>query len=214
MTTPFWAFISTKVSAFISWTKRNTKQITDDWCHLTCDIFLNKLAHINAILCHSWKNFDRFQCNIFWCESYWCLIFSGLIYSDMMFSGVIDSVAMAEDGAELRTVYPQTEAYDSGSLCVSNIHTLKYWQYGNSSGNPVIFMWAKPISITVLHVFVQVNFRIYNIISRGAVDWESLLCILVLSCVLTFCFRMKFNVWRVLVIWGLGVGGAVVGRAE
>ncbi len=32
------------------------------------------------------------------------------------------------------------------------------------------------------------------IINRGAVDWESLLCILVLSYVLTFCFRMKFNV--------------------
>ena len=58
----------------------------------------------------------------------------------MMFSGVIDSVAMAEDGAELLTAYPQIEAYDSGSLRVSDIHTLKYWQYGNSSGNPVIFM--------------------------------------------------------------------------
>ena len=32
------------------------------------------------------------------------------------------------------------------------------------------------------------------IINRGAVDLESLLCILVLSYVLTFCFRMKFNV--------------------
>ena len=58
----------------------------------------------------------------------------------MMFSGVIDSAAMAEDGAELLTAYPQIEAYDSGSLRVSDIHTLKYWQYGNSSGNPVIFM--------------------------------------------------------------------------
>ena len=62
------------------------------------------------------------------------------VYSSKV--GVIISVAMAEheDKAELRTVYPQGEAYDCGTLQVSDIHTLKYWQYGNSCGNPVIYV--------------------------------------------------------------------------
>ena len=47
---------------------------------------------------------------------------------------------MAGDNVERHTMYPASEAYDSGSLQVSDLHTLKYWQYGNSSGIPAIFV--------------------------------------------------------------------------
>jgi proline iminopeptidase len=47
---------------------------------------------------------------------------------------------MGEEKAELVTLFPEIEPYDSGKLEVSDLHTLSYWQYGNSNGSPVVFV--------------------------------------------------------------------------
>ncbi|XP_076439547.1 putative proline iminopeptidase [Babylonia areolata] len=51
---------------------------------------------------------------------------------------------MAKETPDLRTKYPATKPYDEGWLKVSDIHTLKYWQYGSSTGNPVVFIHGGP----------------------------------------------------------------------
>ena len=38
-----------------------------------------------------------------------------------------------------RTFYPEIEAWDTGMLPVSKIHTVYYEQSGNKNGKPVIF---------------------------------------------------------------------------
>ncbi|KAL8561486.1 hypothetical protein ACOMHN_011168 [Nucella lapillus] len=54
----------------------------------------------------------------------------------------------SEQTAELRTPYPESVHYDEGWLEVSDSHKLKYWLYGNSSGNPVVFVHGGPGSGT------------------------------------------------------------------
>ena len=43
-----------------------------------------------------------------------------------------------------RTLYPQSEAFDSGHLQVSPLHTLYYEQSGNPQGKPVVFLHGGP----------------------------------------------------------------------
>ncbi|TAL83508.1 MAG: prolyl aminopeptidase [Rhodanobacter sp.] len=43
-----------------------------------------------------------------------------------------------------RTLYPEIEAYDSGFLQVSPLHTLYYEQSGNPDGKPVVFLHGGP----------------------------------------------------------------------
>jgi proline iminopeptidase len=45
---------------------------------------------------------------------------------------------------QLRTLYPDIEPYDSGTLKVSPLHTLYYEQCGNSQGKPVVFLHGGP----------------------------------------------------------------------
>lgn len=71
---------------------------------------------------------------------------------------------MAEEKAELRTLYPESEPYSEGWLEVSSIHTLKYWQYGNSSGNPVVFVHGGPGSGTSPHDSRYFDPAVYRII--------------------------------------------------
>jgi hypothetical protein len=46
--------------------------------------------------------------------------------------------------SELRTLYPETEPFDTGRLQVSSIHELYYEQCGNAEGKPVIFLHGGP----------------------------------------------------------------------
>ncbi|KAK7109436.1 probable proline iminopeptidase [Littorina saxatilis] len=78
---------------------------------------------------------------------------------------------MAEEKAELRAQYPEKEAYDSGTLKVSDIHTLKYWQYGISSGNPVVFVHGGPgggTSVRDSRYFDPAAYRIILFDQRGS----------------------------------------------
>jgi proline iminopeptidase len=43
-----------------------------------------------------------------------------------------------------RTLYPEIERYDSGTLRVSDLHTLYYEQCGNPQGKPVVFVHGGP----------------------------------------------------------------------
>ncbi len=50
----------------------------------------------------------------------------------------------AED-EELRSdFYPEIHAYQSGSLQVSEIHTIAYFVYGNPNGKPVVYLHGGP----------------------------------------------------------------------
>ncbi|MGH9872483.1 MAG: prolyl aminopeptidase [Pyrinomonadaceae bacterium] len=44
----------------------------------------------------------------------------------------------------MRTLYPETEPYDSGHLSVSGVHELYYEQCGNPKGKPVVFLHGGP----------------------------------------------------------------------
>ena len=44
----------------------------------------------------------------------------------------------------MRSLYPEVEAFDSGMLAVSPLHTLYYEQSGNPSGKPVVFLHGGP----------------------------------------------------------------------
>ena len=44
----------------------------------------------------------------------------------------------------MRTLYPPIEAYDTGMLPVSSVHTLYYEQSGNPEGTPVVFLHGGP----------------------------------------------------------------------
>lgn len=44
----------------------------------------------------------------------------------------------------MKTLYPPIDAYDSGSLPVSTLHTLYYEQAGNPEGKPVVFLHGGP----------------------------------------------------------------------
>jgi len=46
--------------------------------------------------------------------------------------------------AELRTLYPPIEPYDTGRLKVSDIHEIYYEQVGNPNGRPVVFLHGGP----------------------------------------------------------------------
>lgn len=46
--------------------------------------------------------------------------------------------------AELRTLYPPIEPYDTGRLKVSDIHELYYEECGNPDGQPVVFLHGGP----------------------------------------------------------------------
>lgn len=43
-----------------------------------------------------------------------------------------------------RTLYPTIEPYDTGTLAVSDLHTLYYEQSGNPKGKPVVFLHGGP----------------------------------------------------------------------
>ncbi|MGH8042755.1 MAG: prolyl aminopeptidase [Rudaea sp.] len=45
---------------------------------------------------------------------------------------------------ERRTLYPQIEPYDNGTLVVSPLHTLYYEQCGNPQGKPAVFLHGGP----------------------------------------------------------------------
>ena len=47
---------------------------------------------------------------------------------------------MAGEVSDRVGLYPEIEPYDVSTLKVSDLHTLKYWQFGNNSGNPVVFV--------------------------------------------------------------------------
>lgn len=47
-------------------------------------------------------------------------------------------------GEARRTLYPEVEAYLTGFLRVSNVHTLYYEVSGNPSGKPVVFVHGGP----------------------------------------------------------------------
>ena len=44
----------------------------------------------------------------------------------------------------LKTLYPETEPYDSGHVRVSDVHELYYEQCGNPNGKPVVFLHGGP----------------------------------------------------------------------
>lgn len=44
----------------------------------------------------------------------------------------------------MRTLYPPIEPYDTGTLAVSDVHTLYYEQCGNPEGRPVVFLHGGP----------------------------------------------------------------------
>ncbi|MHB1273112.1 MAG: prolyl aminopeptidase [Rhodanobacter sp.] len=46
--------------------------------------------------------------------------------------------------AQLRSLYPEIEPFDSGFLVVSALHTLYYEQSGNPHGKPVVFLHGGP----------------------------------------------------------------------
>ena len=46
--------------------------------------------------------------------------------------------------SELRTLHPEIEPFDTGSLKVSPVHELYYEQCGNPAGQPVIFLHGGP----------------------------------------------------------------------
>ena len=48
------------------------------------------------------------------------------------------------DHATRRTLYPEIEPYDRGTLRVSPIHTIYYEQSGNPNGKPVVFVHGGP----------------------------------------------------------------------
>ncbi len=43
-----------------------------------------------------------------------------------------------------RSLYPESTAYDTGTLKVSALHTLYYEQSGNPQGKPVVFLHGGP----------------------------------------------------------------------
>ncbi|XP_035825673.1 probable proline iminopeptidase isoform X2 [Aplysia californica] len=45
---------------------------------------------------------------------------------------------------EYRDLYPEIEAFDTGFLKVSDVHSLYYEQSGNKDGNPVVFLHGGP----------------------------------------------------------------------
>jgi proline iminopeptidase len=44
----------------------------------------------------------------------------------------------------MRTLYPRIEPYDTGTLAVSDVHTIYYEQCGNREGQPVVFLHGGP----------------------------------------------------------------------
>lgn len=70
----------------------------------------------------------------------------------------------------MRTFYPQIEAYDSGTLSVSPLHTLYYEQAGNPNGKPVVFLHGGPgggVSPDYRRFFNPDKYRIILFDQRG-----------------------------------------------
>ena len=51
---------------------------------------------------------------------------------------------MTDQSPERRELYPAFNAYDTGRLAVSDLHTLYYEQSGNPEGKPVVFLHGGP----------------------------------------------------------------------
>ena len=51
---------------------------------------------------------------------------------------------MSSETRELRDLYPEIEPYKTGTLKVSDIHTLYYEEVGNPSGKPIVFVHGGP----------------------------------------------------------------------
>src|SRR5690606_35712000 len=47
-------------------------------------------------------------------------------------------------GGRMRTLYPEIEPYDTGTLAVDGRHTLYYEQCGNPDGKPVVLLHGGP----------------------------------------------------------------------
>lgn len=78
---------------------------------------------------------------------------------------------MADAEDERTPLFPKIQPYDSGKLQVSDLHTLSYWQFGNSSGNPVVFVHGGPgggTSKRDARYFDPAAYRIILFDQRGA----------------------------------------------
>ena len=69
-----------------------------------------------------------------------------------------------------RTLYPEIEPYDSGTLAVSPLHTLYYEQCGNPRGKPVVFLHGGPgagCNPKTRRFFDPAHYRIVQFDQRG-----------------------------------------------
>jgi len=69
-----------------------------------------------------------------------------------------------------RTLYPEIEPYDSGTLAVSSLHTLYYEQCGNPRGKPVVFLHGGPgagCNPKTRRFFDPAHYRIVQFDQRG-----------------------------------------------
>ncbi len=72
---------------------------------------------------------------------------------------------------ERRTLYPQIEPYDNGTLAVSPLHTLYYEQCGNPHGKPVLFLHGGPgagCNANSRRFFDPAHYRIVLFDQRGS----------------------------------------------
>ena len=72
--------------------------------------------------------------------------------------------------ATRRTLYPEIEPYDSGTLAVSPLHTLYYEQCGNPRGKPVVFLHGGPgagCNPKTRRFFDPAHYRIVQFDQRG-----------------------------------------------
>ena len=72
--------------------------------------------------------------------------------------------------ANRRTLYPEIEPYDSGTLAVSPLHTLYYEQCGNPRGKPVVFLHGGPgagCNPKTRRFFDPAHYRIVQFDQRG-----------------------------------------------
>ncbi|MBS0486121.1 MAG: prolyl aminopeptidase [Proteobacteria bacterium] len=71
----------------------------------------------------------------------------------------------------LRALYPEIEPFDSGTLRVSDLHTLYYEQCGNPRGKPVVFVHGGPgagCGANSRRFFDPVHYRIVLFDQRGS----------------------------------------------
>ncbi|CAE7553527.1 PIP [Symbiodinium microadriaticum] len=70
----------------------------------------------------------------------------------------------------VRTLYPPIEPYRTGTLSVSNLHTIYYEEYGNPKGKPVLFVHGGPgagTSPKAARFFDPLAYRIILVDQRG-----------------------------------------------